>query len=400
MNLSLLQQAPQAYITGHWNTDIHSLLLRKPLFEGITQIELAQQLESKKKCHSKLPLWFHTPQIYYPPKQSIEQSSSEATAQYKAGLVSGNNLLDLTGGFGVDSYYMSKQFQQGVHCEFNSELSQIAEHNFKVLGATNLQCNAIDGLQFLEDSRINFDTIYLDPSRRDAQRGRVFLLEDCVPQLPLHLDALFRNCNTVLLKTAPLLDLSKGIAQLSGVQAIHIVAVNNEVKELLWLLQKGYDGPISLIAAHLHTNKAATDIFTFKREEETDVVSHFDEPQAFLYEPNTAILKAGAFKLVGQRYGVRKLHPHSHLYTSDTLVAFPGRRFKVERVWPYHKKTLKKLGIAQANVSCRNFPESVATLRKKLGLKDGGATYLFFTTDKANQKIMVQCTKVPKDRAT
>ena len=368
-----------------------SVLLKKPIFEGISQKELVEQLEAKRKCRKKLPTWFKTPGIYYPKKLNIEQSSSEKTADYKSQIIQGKTLLDLTGGFGVDSYFFSKTFADIFYLENNAELAEISAHNFKILGTKNINASVQDGISLLKISKKRFDWVYLDPSRRDEVKGKVFRLQDCSPNILKHLDDIFKKSPNILMKTSPLLDLTLGIEELNNVFEIHVVAVDNEVKELLWLLRRGFAGSPSIKTINI--KKELKETFDFFMELETQAISDFSPPLRYLYEPNVAILKSGAFKLVGGRFSLKKLHPHSHLYTSDRLVDFPGRCFKVESVLDYGRKTRKELDINNANITTRNFPESVDFIRKKLRLKDGGRTFLFFTKDLNNDLIVVKCVK-------
>lgn len=390
MNKFILNTGVQDFINKNWSTDIVSVLLKKQLFEGVSQKELVQQLEAKKKCKDKLPSWFNAPNIYYPNKLNIEQTSSEQTACYKSNLVSGKTLLDLTGGFGVDTYFFSKQIDSIFHCEINSELSEIAKHNFEILGQKNIICVPEDGLQFLKNTDQKFDWIYVDPSRRNDDKGKVFFLKDCLPNLPQHLPLIFKKAKNVLVKTSPLLDISQSIKELDFVKEIHIVAINNEVKELLYILEHGFKEDILINAINLTQNQEV--LFSFSLQEEPSAVVKYDNPGKYLYEPNSAILKSGGFKSVAKSYDVKKLHQHSHLYTSETLVDFPGRRFEITSLLPYSKNTIKDLKLAKANITTRNFPLSVAELRKKHKIKDGGDTYLFFTTD-LNGKLVVLCCK-------
>ncbi len=368
-----------------------SVLLQKPQFEGVSQKELVAQLEAKKKSQDKLPTWFHSAHIYYPNKLNIEQTSSEATAKYKAQIVSGKSLADLTGGFGVDCYFFSQKMDSVVHCEINPELSEIAAHNFKVLGRENINCFAVDGMDFLKTTTQTFDWIYIDPSRRNDKKGKVFLLADCLPNLPENLDLIFQKTQNVLLKTSPLLDIKQGISELDHVKEVHVVALNNEVKELLFVLEKDVVGSIAVQTVNIINGKE--DKFRFVLEDEQNSTVALGEPSAYLYEPNAAILKSGGFKSIGAAYQLHKLHPHSHLYTSPTLVDFPGRSFIIEKVLPYSKSAMKALGITKANITTRNFPLSVADLRKKHKIKDGGETYLFFTKDLTDSLLVLQCAK-------
>ena len=219
-----------------------------------------------------------------------------------------------------------------------------------------------------------------------------FFFNDCLPNVPQHSDLLFKHSKNILIKTSPLLDISVGLGELKHVKTIHVVAVNNEVKELLWILEAGFEAEITIKTVNI--KKEATDYFEFLIENEKLIASQYNEPLTYLYEPNSAILKAGAFNSITNKLNVFKLHKHSHLYTSETLLNFPGRCFKIENVLAYNKKALKNLRITRANITTRNFPETVEDLRKKFNIKDGGDSYLFFTTDVENKKIVILASKM------
>ncbi|THV58079.1 class I SAM-dependent methyltransferase [Flagellimonas alvinocaridis] len=392
MNKLILNTGVQSFIEENWNADMMSVLLQKPFFDGVSQKELVEQLEAKKKCKDKLPTWFSTPNIFYPNKLNIEQTSSEQTAGYKSSLVEGKNLLDLTGGFGVDTYFFSKKIDVLFHCEINKQLSEIAQYNFKVLGQSNINCISEDGIHYILNHPKKYDWIYIDPSRRNEHIGKVFLLKDCLPNIPEHLPLLFDHTKNILIKVSPILDLGQGLEELSFVKEIHVVAVNNEVKELLYVLEKDYTKSVTIKTINLTRDDEMH--FDFGHESEKSCTAEFSNPLTFLYEPNAAILKSGGFKVVGHHYQVKKLHTHSHLYTSENLVEFPGRRFVIKEVLPYSKKTMKRMAQTKANITTRNFPLSVAELRKKHKIKDGGETYLFFSTDLTNSLVCIVCRKV------
>ena len=394
MNKNILKTGVQHFIENNYNTDIVSVLLSKPHFPLISQKELVQQLQGRKKSREKLPTWFKTPGIYYPEKVQLEQTSSERTAQYKAALISGNRVADLTGGFGVDTYFFSQKIPHLTHCEIDPELHEIVRHNAQVLGMTNIDFRCEDGIEFLRNSQTKFDWVYLDPSRRDNSKNRVFQLSDCAPEVSTHRKLLLTKSEAVMIKTSPLLDLSSGIEELQQVDEIHVVALNNEVKELLWILRDGAT-PEDIRIKTANLLKGQNQFFEFKRMDERNALSSYAEPSTYLYEPNSAILKAGGFKILCEAFGVEKLHEHSHLYTSDTLLPFPGRVFKIDKILSANKKSLSAIKGTKANVSTRNFPESVAQIRKKFKLKDGGEIYLFFTTNKDGQHIVIQCSKIP-----
>ena len=392
MNKKILNTGVQNFIVENLNSDTVSVLLKKPIFEGILNKELAEQLEARKKSEKKLPTWFGTSKIYYPNKRNIEQTSSEITAEYKAEIIEGESLLDVTGGLGVDSFFFSKRIDQIFHCEIEEKLSHIAAHNFNLLGARNIKTVTADGLRFLKNSNLTFDWVYLDPSRRNDSKGKVFRLSDCFPNILEHLELLFSKSKNILLKTSPLLDLSIGIKGLQSVTEIRVVALNNEVKELIWVLKKGYLGKISVKTVNL--KKSGNQSFNFLFDEEKLASSSYSEPLSYLYEPNAAIMKSGGFKILGNRFNLKKLHEHTHLYTSNGLIEFPGRIFKIEKKVRYNKNAIKELGVLNANVTTRNFSETVAEIRKKYRIRAGGSIYLFFIKTNNNQKTILCCSKL------
>lgn len=300
-------------------------------------------------------------------------------------------LADITGGFGIDSYYFSKNFNTVHHFEKNALLSKISSHNFKILKTNNIQCFSEDGILAIREKK--YDVIYADPSRRNKSKKKVFLLNNCKPNIPEIVDQLLINCKTLLIKTSPMLDISIGIDELAYVKEIHIVAVKNEVKELLWLLKPNYKKTITIKTLNFLSQK--TQAFDFILGSRSKTI--YEHPKKYLFEPNTAILKSGAFDLLSSTYKVSKLQKNSHLFTCEQLVEFPGRRFKIEQVVPYSKKEIRKaITFTKANITTRNFPETVDTLRKKWKIKDGGDVYLFFTTLENLQKVMLICSSVKK----
>ncbi len=392
MNIeALLQPDIQQFIIDKTSADLSKLALQKSPFPEVDFKIILNQIECRTKSKDKLPTWFEVLNIIYPTKISLEQTSSEATAQYKAQLVSGDSLLDLTGGFGVDDYYFSKKLKQVIHCEMNADLSQIVAHNFKQLKVDNISCISGDSHQILTELNQKFSCLYIDPSRRNDAKGKVFLLKDCLPNVPDSLEFYFQFTNSILIKTAPLLDISAGLSELKSVKAIHIVAVENEVKELLWELEKNYQGKIAIKT--INFSKSKNEVFEF--ELDSDITSSYSLPKKYLYEPNSAIMKSGGFAEIGVAFGLDKLHQHSHLYTSNTLIDFPGRIFEINNSFDYSSATMKRnLAGLKSNITTRNFPETVATIRKKWKIKEGGDQYTFFTTDKNEGKIVLLCTKI------
>ena len=391
LNERILQQDIEEHINNHLKSDIHKLILKGVPFEGVTVQEVANQVICKQKSEKKLPSWFGTKNIYYPPKVSIEQTSSETAAKYKASLVSGKRLIDLTGGFGVDSFYFSSAFNTIIHCEINTNLSKIAAYNFKQLNKENITCLDENGIEYLKKSSENFDVIYVDPSRRNNSKEKVFLLKDCEPNIPKYIDLLLNKTTTILIKNSPILDITSAIKELKFVKEIHIVAIRNDVKELLYLLEKEYNGEIKINT--INFSKKNTQKFNFLFNKKT--ISSYQEPLDYLYEPNAAILKSGGFHEITAQLDVYKIHQHSHLYTSKKNIKFPGRGFKILAVLPYDKKKIVKLlPNKKANITTRNFHKSVAQIRKELKIKDGGDDYLFFTRNLHNTFSCIYCKKL------
>lgn len=392
MRQSLLSPEIQEFISSNVNTNIAKLALQKNKFPNTDWTAILNQIAAKQKAKTKLPTWFKTSNIIYPAKISVEQASSEKTAEYKSQLISGSNLIDLTGGFGVDDYYFAQAINQVTHCEINEELSQIVTHNLEQLKTKNIKCVIGDSIAILKSKNQKFDWVYIDPSRRNDDKGKVFMLKDCSPNVPELLDFYFEYSTNILVKTAPLLDISAGISELKNVSEIHVIAVENEVKELLWILKKKYNQSIKINTVNLLKTNSQT--FTFVLNLPSSSAS-YSLPKKFLYEPNAAIMKSGGFEQITTFYAVEKLHQHSHLYTSDEILDFPGRIFEIENHFEYNKQTMKSfLENKKANITTRNFPETVDIIRKKWNINDGGTVYCFFTTDANNNKIVLLCSKL------
>ncbi|WP_298223121.1 RsmD family RNA methyltransferase [Flavobacterium sp.] len=392
MDSRLLQLPVQKFIKDHVDAVVVQLALQKNPFPEISWNLLLEQIACRQKAKDKLPTWFATDDIIYPAKVSMEQTSSEKTAAYKASLISGNSIIDLTGGFGVDDYYFSKTFKSVVHCEMNATLSEIVAHNYRKLKVENCSFFVGDSYDVLEKINENFDWIYIDPSRRNDSKGKVFMLKDCLPNVVELMDFYFQYSNNILIKTAPILDITAGLSELNNVKKIHIVAIENEVKELLWEIVKGYDGTVEISTVNLKKNSA--EYFLFSVSESTENIN-YSLPKTYLYEPNAAIMKSGGFNEVGFQFNLEKLHQHSQLYTSDMIIDFPGRIFKIEQCIPYQKSEMKTwLENTKSNITTRNFPDTVEEIRKKWKIKEGGNRYCFFTTDMNNRKIVLLCAKI------
>lgn len=387
---------PTAFTWAHRDDDPAALALQKPPVPGWSMPDIARQVEALRRIKTKIPAWYREG-LTLPSGVPLEQCSSEATARFKAGLFSGARALDLTGGLGVDTYFLAQSFEAVDYVEQQEALCAAARHNFEVLGQGNVRVHHSTAAAFLERAEASaYDLIYLDPARRGDRQQRVFRLEDCSPDVLGLRQALFRLSDKVLLKTAPLLDLQLAMAQLQQVARIWVLAVGDECKEVLYGLDKNavFQESIPIEAVQIKKDGSAT-TFAFDFEAERAAAAPLSLPLQYLYEPHAAILKAGAFKSFAVRYGLSKLHPHSHLYTSDRWQPeVPGRGFEVKAVCKYDKKSVAAwVPEGSANIATRNFPESAETVRKKLGLKEGGAWYLFATTEQSGKKVVLVCQK-------
>ena len=391
LNKALLDPEVARFIKENRKKDLPSLILKGSPFENVSIQEIAVQIKGLKVAEKKFPEFYQNENILYPPKLNLEQTSSEVTAKYKASLISGKSGIDLTGGLGIDAYYISKNFNEFTYCELNENLAEIAAHNFKALKAKNITVKTGNSLSTLKKSDAHFNWIYADPARRDEQGGKVFKFEDCEPNIPANLDLIFSRTANLMIKSSPILDISAGINELKHVKQVHIVAVRNEVKELLWILEEKFSGNPIIKTINFVKNKVQE--FSGNNEENLQEID-FSLPENYLYEPNAAIMKSGLFDLLAVKTNTKKLHQHSHLYTSKELIPFPGRIFEVYDIKEYSSSGLKKyFKSKKANITTRNFPETVESIRKKFKIKEGGSDYIFFTTNMRDEKIVIFCKK-------
>ena len=350
--------------------------------------ELSAQIAAKKKSAKKLPSWFNTPGILYPSLLSIEQCSSETTAAYKAGLTKGSNLIDLTGGFGVDTYYFSQSNASVTHCEINEDLSAIAAHNAPFLKQRNTNFVTGDGLDYLKNSVQHFGTVYIDPARRGGS-GKVFMLKDCTPDVTTNMDLLLGRAQRILIKTAPLLDITAGMRELNQVAEIHIVSVKNECKELIWVVEPGYAGKTKIVCSTLNAEQKQFSFFI--GEEGTATTGGTVTPGTYLYEPDVALLKSGAFNLIADRYKLQKFHSQTQLYISSEIhTEFPGRIFKIEEL--LSSATLKKDKGLKGSVIVRNYPDKAALLVNKYRITPDDHQFIIFTQSAQDGKLIIRGT--------
>lgn len=354
------------------------------------------QIEARKKIRHKLPAWAANPNLVFPSLLSTEQCSSEQTARYKQRLILSGDLADLTGGLGIDTCYLAQKATQVVYVERMAEYCQAARSNFKWLGADNITVVEDDSTHFIQYCNRCFDTLYIDPARRGSGNKRIFALDECEPNVVALMPELLRHGRCIVVKVSPMADISAILTLLPEVGEVHVVSVRNECKELLLVINSDTSTQEMATTIHCVDMDAAgrESTFTFRLDEERQLPhsAPCDTVARYLYEPNSSILKAGAYKSVAAAYGVDKLQINSHLYTSDCyLPDFPGRKFKVVEVIDFNAKSLKTVGkqYPRINLSTRNFPLTANELQKRLKCKDGGEFYLFATTLADNRKVLI-----------
>lgn len=392
-----MNSATRQFALQHRNDDVHRLLLQQAQHPDVDMAMAVTQIEGWRTARDKLPTWAANDAIQYPPRLAMEQCSSELTARYKASLVNGVRLADLTGGFGVDCAFMSAPFKEVTYVERNEQIFPISSANFTALGLSQITPVLGDGREVLH-TLPEQDWIFLDPARRGTAGQKVAALSDCEPDVATLEEELLAHAPNVMVKCSPMLDITLACEQLHSVREVHVVAVRGECKELLFILSRegrkeGTSIPITCIDLPDGTP------FLFTREEETASACPLGDVSHYLYEPGVTLLKAGCFRLPTQRFDLQKLHPNTHLYTSDTLHAdFPGRIFEVVGMVGFGKKELRHFtdNLSHANLSVRNFPQSVDALRRKLRLAEGGDDYLFATTTKEGEHRLIHCRKVTK----
>ena len=420
-----LSQKNDAFIMLHREEDVRKLALRK-MPEGVDAQWCLQQIEGWQLARRKLPRWAMADRLCFPPRISMEQCSSEQTAHYKRDLVERllppaerHAMADMTGGFGIDFSYLAPLFQQAFYVEQQAHLCDIARHNFPLLGLHHAHIinAAFDGdfsifspssssssssLSSSLSSSSSLSLVFLDPARRDDVGSKVVALEDCTPNVVELLPILKRHCRYVVIKLSPMLDITLALRRLADVSEVHVVSVQGECKELLLVVDCQSDN--SALPSYHCVNIKDGDTSQFVVSNE-GVKASSAEPYSslsddwqglYLYEPNASVLKAGVQDALSSRYPVRKLHLQSNLFVSDaSLPDFPGRMFRIVSVGDFSKRSLKAQlqGVSQANLTVRNFPSTVAVLRKQLKLKEGGSDYLFATTLSDGRHALVRCEK-------
>ena len=398
-----MTEQTRQFVREHRTDDVRSLMLSGTRWKDVDMRQACVQIAAWQRACTKLPSWAAQDDILYPEQLPMEQCSSELTARYKAEVVpvgsQRRSIADLTGGFGIDATMLA---QGNVHLTFverNPALCDLARHNLPLMGVQDIEVIGGD-CEAVLPTLPHQDLIYIDPARRDSHGGRTFALADCAPDVEQLQDLLLAHADCVMVKLSPMLDIADTLRRLRHIHEIHVVSVDGECKELLIIIGAPSDAMASqqvpITCVNL-SDRHPRQTFTFTHEEELlATCSHTTMLGRYLYEPNTSVLKAGALRCVAQRFRLLKLHPNSHLYTSsEHLSDFPGRSFEVVSVSDFNKKNIAQLlsDIPCANLTVRNFPLSVAELRRRLKLSEGGSDYLFATTLSDEKHVLIRCRK-------
>ena len=399
----MMNQATQDFIRQHQDEDVRQLAFLGSKNPEVDMPFALDQIRGRKMARAKLPRWANIEGIIYPPHISMEQCSSESTALYKAelaarllGLPASSSseeigFVDLTGGFGVDfSYIASRLGMSSMYVERQAHLCEAAKENFERLGLKNAIVKNEDGIEVLHSLK-ELKLIFIDPARRDDAGNKVVSLKDCTPDVTVLQEEMLLKADYVIIKLSPMLDWHRAISELSHVREVHIISVNNECKELLLVLSARNMGENLRIYCINDAQSFVCDELDMESSSVKIAPSTLEEMQ-YLYEPNASLMKAGCFGVLSERYDARMLSKNSHLFVSrEPIAAFPGRSFRIIAVSSFNKKELKRhlSGITKANIATRNFPLSVAELRKRLKLKDGGETYIFATTLSDDSHVLV-----------
>ncbi|MDR1981147.1 MAG: SAM-dependent methyltransferase [Tannerellaceae bacterium] len=385
------------FIREHAGDDVHRLLLNASRYPEVDMPFVVEQIAIRRQIREKLPVWYANEAVVFPSRLAAEQSSSEQTARYKQRLVAGRvHVCDLTGGMGVDSFFLSCAVKRLTYIERHKAYCDAARKNFAALNACNITVWEGDAAGLLPDLP-ETDLFYIDPARRGKGDKRLFALQDCEPDLREFAPVLLGRAPEVIAKLSPMADISHTLSLLPATVEVHILAVRNEVKELLFVMKRDREVVAPVIWCVNFTTEGREETFSFRTEEEKATPLRLSARlMTYLYEPNASLLKGGAFKRIATCYGIEKLHVNSHLYTSNRLVSdFPGRIFEVEETFPFAGKRCKTLAqtIPQANITTRNFPLTAEALRERTKIRDGGDIYLFATTIAKDERILIKCRK-------
>ena len=386
-----MNEQTQRFIRENANKDIRTLALSGSKYPDVDMPFALDQIAGRQTARKKIPRWAAIDDVVYPPHLSMEQCSSEQTALYKASMVEGETLVDLTGGFGVDFSFMSCGFKKSIYVERQKHLCEIADSNFGVLKLTGANVVCGDGVEYLE-TLDHVSWIYLDPARRNEHGGKTYAISDCMPDVTEIKELLLAKADKVMVKLSPMLDWRKAVADLDNcVSEVHIVSVDNECKELLLIMQRDV-AELKVVCVN------NDEVFVFGSSDDPSSTESTNSSTApYLYEPNASIMKAGCFAELERAFGAKQVERNSHLFVSEHFIEdFPGRKFRVEKVTTLNKKDIKNAldGIVKANITVRNFPMSVEQLRKRLKIKEGGSDYIFATTLMDKSHVLLLCSRL------
>ena len=386
----ILNPAVQKFIKDHQLDDPFQLALEAKKYPGIPVDLAVGQIRSRQKAEKKVPSWTAVENIAWPPALSLEQSSSEQTAHFKSELLRGDMLADLTGGTGVDTYFLSKNFRKTIYVETDPWLCDLAKHNFPLLEQPDIEVRNETAEEFIKGLDGKVSAIYIDPSRRKARQKRAFLLEDLQPNVLLLLPKLLEKSETILIKLSPLIDIGYLFKNIPNIQKVLVLAVDNECREVLCLIN-GKGSPKQQVEAVNLQSSGQRDTFRFDLDKEKALNIQAGLPGKYIYQPNAAIMKAGAFKSIAAAFQLQKLHINTHLYTSsEKMPNFPGAVFLLKNIIKPQRKALREfLPSGRANLTVRNFPATVAELKKRLQISDGGNDHLFATTLMDGRKVLL-----------
>lgn len=388
------------FINEHADGDVYELLLKSQSFPGIDLRTAATSIVARRKLIQKVPEWGDVRSLVFPKTVNAEQASSWLTARYKQRFCDGNVTIDITGGYGVDSFYLSKVSSELHYIEADSEVFEATKHNFDTLGVRNVifhnhtvKNGTLSGLGLPYAS-----LLYIDPARRSESNGRVFAFDDCSPDLLNLKDELLSISGAILVKASPMLDITESLRLIPEICEVHILSVNNECKELLFLIKSGRNNKIEKLPVFtVNYTKRGDELFNYIFGEEKDSNPEYlhEVPLEYLYEPNSSIIKSGAFSTIATRFNLSKLARHTHLYSSDEKISgFPGRVFQVIEYIEYKKKSITSLRekYPKANIATRNFPLTPEGLKRVLGISDGGDFYIFGCTT-GDKRVLIICKK-------
>lgn len=392
------------FIEEHADEDVRTLALQASRYPNVQMTIAVSQIAARQTARMKLPTWWNIRGIRYPQHLPMEQCSSETTARYKTTLIPrkllSQGITDLSGGFGVDFCMMAQGFEKATYVERQEELCRLATYNFKLLGLSEARIVYGDAVDYLNKLDEHQGIIYIDPARRGIGGRKTIAVSDCEPDISVHYEKLIRKATRVIVKLSPMLDIAQALKVIPVVSEVHVVAVAGECKELLLVMERNaVSEKATIVCVNLPLSYPIDKKtpFRFTLEEEWSSEPDFAEkPERYLYEPDSTLMKAGAYRTISARFGLRKLHPNSHLYTSESnLPDFPGRVFQIEMYGGFGKEELRRLRtkVEKANLTVRNFPAKVDELRKRMKLAEGGDDYLFATTLNDGTKCWIWCKK-------